>query len=331
MNRQARCWVLNLDAEHELETLGTYTPSAHMRSIVAAQQRKLVGTLLGPDDVLLTEANLDEYTESGTLRGLPGLAWCPTPRALSMLRAVGAVPESAPSVDVLRGVNARPFASEVRAPLAQASFEKHLATHLDVALEQLAQPAAQGWLVRRTFGAAGRGRRRLTGGKPSAHDRAWLNASLRLGPLTIEPWVEIETEYTRSGWVESGGAVLIAPPCFQRTSREGAWEHTATADPDLVHSADDQLLQQAVEQAGRALARAGYFGAFGIDAFRHRVPGGSHRQLVLNPMSEINARFTMDWTLGMGERTPHHAAGEPGVATTCADPLGSSPMPGTRL
>ena len=316
MNRQAHCWVLNLDAEHELETVGAYTPSTHMRSVVAAQQRKLVGTLLGPDDVLLTEANLDKYTESGTLRGLPGLAWCPTPRALSMLRAVGAIPESAPAVDVLRRVNARPFASEVRAPLVQASFEKHLATHLDGALEQLAQPAAQGWLVRRTFGAAGRGRRRLAVGRPPASDRAWLVAGLRLGPLTIEPWVEIEREYTRSGWVESGGAVLIAPPCFQKTSREGAWEHTATADPSLVPREDDQLLQRAVEQAGRALARAGYFGAFGIDAFRHRLQGGSHRRLVLNPMSEINARFTMDWILGMSGRTPHLAAGGQSVTTT---------------
>ncbi len=316
MNPRARCWVLNLDAEHELETVGAYTPSAHMRSVVAAQQRKLLGTLLGPDDILLTEANLDGYTESGALRGLSGLAWCPTPRALSMLDAVGAIPESAPSVDILRRVNARPFASEVRAPLVEASFEKHLATDLDMALERLAQPAPLGWLVRRTFGAAGRGRRRLAIGQPSASDRTWLVASLRLGPLTIEPWVEIEREYTRSGWVESDGAVLIAPPCFQKTNREGAWEHTDTADPDLVPSADDQLLQQAVEQAGRALARAGYFGAFGIDAFRHRVPGESHRPLVLNPMSEINARFTMDWFQGMSGRTPHRATEGPGVATT---------------
>jgi len=316
VNRQARCWVLNLDAEHELETVGAYTPSTHMRSVVAAQQGKLIGTLLGPDDVLLTEANLDEYAESGTLRGLPGLAWCPTPRALSMLDAVGAMPESAPPVDVLRRVNARPFASEVRAPLVQASFEKHLATNVEMALEQLARPAAQGWLVRRTFGAAGRGRRRLAVGSPPAPDRAWLVASLRLGPLTIEPWVEIEMEYTRSGWVGPGGAVLIAPPCFQKTSREGAWEHTETADPDLIRREDDQLLQQAVEQAGHALARAGYFGAFGIDAFRHRVPGASHRRLVLNPMSEINARFTMDWILGMSGRTPHRAAGGQGVTAT---------------
>ncbi|MAG62652.1 hypothetical protein CMO84_03940 [Candidatus Woesearchaeota archaeon] len=316
MNPGARCWVLNLDAEHELETVGAYTPSAHMRSVVAAQQRKLLGTLLGPDDILLTEANLDKYTASGTLRGMHGLAWCPTPRALSMLNAVGAIAEAAPSLDVLRRVNARPFASEVRAPLVQASFEKHLATHLDMALEQLAKPTAQGWLVRRAFGAAGRGRQRLAVGKPPASDQAWLVASLRLGPLTIEPWVEIETEYTRSGWVGVDGTVLIAPPCFQKTTREGAWERTDTAAPDLVTREDDRLLQQAVEQSGRALASAGYFGAFGIDAFRHRLQGGNSRRLVLNPMSEINARFTMDWTLGMGSRTPHRETGGRGVTTT---------------
>jgi hypothetical protein len=313
VNPAARCWVLNLDAENELETVGAYTPSRHMRSVVAAQRRRLMDSLLAPGDVLLTGENLDGYRASGALCGMPGLAWCPTPGALAMLRAVGAVADSAPSIETLRRVNARPFASEVRAPLARASFEKHLATTLDQTLAQLAHPAPAGWLVRRRFGAAGRGRRRLLAGKPSAIDRDWLVASLRSGPLTLEPWVEIETEFTRSGWVGKDGTLLIAPPCFQKTTAQGAWEHTHAADPGLVRPSDDQLLQQAVEQAGRALAQAGYFGAFGIDAFRHRVPGRDRRHLVLNPMSEINARFTMDWTLGMGARVPHREAQVPGI------------------
>ena len=50
-----------------------------------------------------------------------------------------------------------------------------------------------------------------------------------------------------------------------------------------------------MQAAGAALASAGYFGAFGIDAYRYRLDGRE----ALNPMSEINARFTMDWTVGM--------------------------------
>ena len=62
----------------------------------------------------------------------------------------------------------------------------------------------------------------------------------------------------------------------------------------------DARLEEAAARAGEALAAAGYFGPFGIDAYEHRVPGG--RERVLNPLSEINARFTMDWTTGMTSR-----------------------------
>ena len=59
-----------------------------------------------------------------------------------------------------------------------------------------------------------------------------------------------------------------------------------------------QRLQEALEAAGRALAEAGHHGAFGIDAFLHRWKGS----VELNPLSEINARYTMDWALSFGQR-----------------------------
>jgi hypothetical protein len=71
---------------------------------------------------------------------------------------------------------------------------------------------------------------------------------------------------------------------------------TAEAERGAVRHDDDRRLEEAVAAAGAALARAGYFGPFGIDAFRHRGREGE----VLNPLSEINARFTMDWLTGMG-------------------------------
>jgi hypothetical protein len=152
--------------------------------------------------------------------------------------------------------------------------------------------------VRRTFGAAGRGRRRIAAGLPSAADHAWIAASLRRGPLVIEPWVRITREYTRSAWVTQAGEVVISQPCFQETTREGAWVRTAAAERGSVARGDEERLEAAVAAAGTALAVAGYFGPFGIDAFRHQSPHGE----ALNPLSEINARFTMDWLTGMGAR-----------------------------
>jgi hypothetical protein len=61
-----------------------------------------------------------------------------------------------------------------------------------------------------------------------------------------------------------------------------------------VSREDDERLAETMEHVGVALAHAGYFGPFGIDAYRHRALDGSHAT-ILNPLSEINARFTMDW------------------------------------
>jgi hypothetical protein len=293
VNSQPRAWVLNLDAEHELEARGRYQPTQRVLAIVARQRERLLGTLIGPQDVVL---GLDDPARA---RGLPGVAWSPTPRALAELAAAGALLPAAPGVEVLRTVNARPFAAAVREPLQRASFEKRVVFTLEEALAQLALPAALGWLVRRTFGAAGRGRRRIAAGRPSEPEQAWIVASLRLGALVVEPWVEITREYTRSAFVDAQGCVRISAPGFQQTTRAGAWTGTDPAGADEIARADDRELEAAVARAGTALARAGYFGPFGIDAYRHRAQDGSARS-VLNPLSEINARFTMDWSLAMG-------------------------------
>jgi hypothetical protein len=284
--------VLNLDAEHELEARGRYQPTQHVLAIVERERKSLVGSLVGPQDVVL---GLDDPERA---RGLKGVAWSPTPRALAALRAAGAEPAAAPALEVLRAVNARPFAAAVREPLQRASFEKRVVLALEDVLAELALPAPLGWLVRRTFGAAGRGRRRIAAGRPSPADVAWLEASLRLGPLVVEPWVEVTREYTRSAFVDASGTVRISAPGIQQTTREGAWTGTQLAGVGEVAREDDAELEAAVQAAGAALARAGYFGPFGIDAYRHRALDGSAGS-VLNPLSEINARYTMDWALAL--------------------------------
>jgi len=300
--RTPRAWVLNLDAEHELEAGRGYTPTRHLRALVERQSRRLVDTLVAPGDVVLGEADVGERA-----RGLPGIAWSPTARALRRLRAAGAGLPEVPDVDTLRVANERAFAARVRAPLAGESFAKRVARDLDTALASIAEPAPHGWLVRRSFGAAGRGRRRIAAGAVTAAERAWLVASLRRGPLVVEPFVEVTCEVTRSGWVRRDGSFLLTPPCFQRTTASGAWTDSERSGRGAIARAIDARLEAAAAAAAEALATAGYFGPFGVDAFTHRDPRRGGRE-VLNPLSEINARFTMDWGTAMSaERAPELA------------------------
>jgi hypothetical protein len=53
-----RVWVLNLDAEHELEAPRGYAPTRRLAAIVARQRARLVGSLVGPLDLVLTEEEL---------------------------------------------------------------------------------------------------------------------------------------------------------------------------------------------------------------------------------------------------------------------------------
>jgi hypothetical protein len=245
------------------------------------------------------------------LVGLPGLAWSPTPSALALLAAVGARVARGPSLDILRAVNGRPLVARLQGQLGleHGALGKLIAGDLEQALGILARPALLGWLVRRCFGAAGRGRMRIEalGGArtvPSDGECAWLVASLRLGPLVLEPWVEITAEFTRSAWLNGAGRVSVSAPCLQTTGETGAWAQSERSQRDAIGRADDVALGQALELAGAALHGAGYSGPFGIDAFRHRVPGATGSSTVLNPISEINARYTMDWTCAMGSGAP---------------------------
>ena len=336
----AQLWVLNLDGEHELEAGRRYAPTEHLKRLV---ERARQGLWSGPDPLVrpgawvLADPASDprgvppggaplhclRVTPEGTVAELvtreqlaqaTARAWLPTERARALLSGLGMQLESAPTQAVLAAVNARDFAVAPRAAFVGEAFDKHVALDEESALRVLALPAPGGWMVRRRFGAAGRGRRRFEGGlkldrpvapratpaaRLSAADRSWLRASLRLGPVVLEPWVEITTEFTRSGFVTRAGDVLVSAPCFQATDRAGAWTHTECAGTGEVARADDEVLAGALEAAGRALAAQGYFGPFGIDAFRYRDPRTPGRTR-LNPLSEINARYTMDWALAMG-------------------------------
>ena len=285
-------WFLNLDADVELAAIasgaaGARTAYAPKRGVVEAMRAFVpiaARSLLDPEEDLLVAEDAPPLSA----RGLVGRAFCPTPRALRMLARAGATIEPHPDVDVLCRVNARAFASALGTTLPGAAFvtdlesaRAMLATSPDAAL-------ADTWRVKRNYGMTGRGQRLVTPSALSEPELAFVRAGLGEGGVQIEPNVRIAAEYAIHGLLDARGDVRLGPVVKQRCDAQGAWIGTEPLAPEDAPSA---LVPEAHRVAG-ALAAAGYFGPFGVDAYTYRERSEPHAAH-LQPRSEINARYTM--------------------------------------
>lgn len=289
-----RAWVLNLDADAELERPGGYTRSRAMAALVVAYASR-ARELLGPEDALLDELSDAQIADGRYL----GRAFCPTPLSLDVMRRRGIELPAAPPLAVLRRVNHRRFCAALGVALPGARY----VDTLDDCERTLATPSPTGsWLLKRPFGHAGRGRRRVPRGALDAGARAFVTASLRDGEgLQVEPWVERCGDFAWHGYVSRAGHVVLGEPTEQRCDAHGAWLSTLRAAPSALSADEREQLASSAEEAGLACHTAGYFGPFGVDAFRWIDERGARR---FHPRSEINARYSMGWATGMGARRP---------------------------
>lgn len=298
-----RAWVLNLDADDELARTGGHTPNAAARRRMQTMAATVAATLVPPDDVWWVPGD----PAPAAARGRPGVAWCPTPRALSALSEAGAVPPAdAPPLAVLRAANHR--------ALAHRWFPEdlpgaRLTWSVDEALAAVAAPppretGSTDWLLKRAHGHAGRGRRRVTCGRLDESDRRWVAASFARGldapALVVEPWVSRLADHSVQGWRDPGDPVpRLGPLCRQAVGDDGRWLRTWV----LAEGERDPALAAALEAAGQraanALADIGYHGPFGIDAFLWRDLDGLPR---LRRCTDLNARYTTGWGIGPPER-----------------------------
>jgi hypothetical protein len=287
----ARAWVLNLDAEHELDDPSAHTPSRAIDARTRALSLKL-GALLGPGDVfVMGDMRLPN-------RAYAGRAWCPTPHALIALSRAGVRRPEAPPLDVLRRVNHRRFCAELGQTLPGARYAASRA-ELD---QTIAARPAETWLLKRPFGFAGRGRLAIVPGALDDAAERWIAASFAAGEgLQVEPRVERAGDFGLHGYVPRAGDPTLGEPTVQRCDAAGVWIESARAAPGDLDAAEGEALRAAAVETAAALGAAGYFGPFGIDAFRYRDADGGIR---FNPRCEINARYAMGWAVGMGERRP---------------------------
>jgi hypothetical protein len=140
--------------------------------------------------------------------------------------------------------------------------------------------------------------------------RGWIEASLRsFGALVVEPWVNREADFGQHGYLTGAGALVLGAPTRQQMAPEGAWMGSERVSPGDLGVEEAELLAGALREAGLALRAAGYFGPFGVDAFRWR---DEHGRLQFDPRCEINARYSMGWAVGMGEQRPDRSEQEGG-------------------
>lgn len=300
-NARQRLWLFNLDAELELARAGGpyQTPLRVARALAPMLER--AAALMAPGDQSLDPLAPPRRAPPPTSPSAPaggrllGCAWCPTPAALDRLARAGAELPPSPSADVLRRVNHRRFALALGGGAPGARYvddESALA-------EVLAEPWPA-WLFKRAYGFAGRGQRRIIG-PPSSDDRRWLSDSLRLGGFVAEPWLELVREVAVHGLIDATGRIALGRICVQETNEHRAWISTRLATAaDLSPPQASQLRARATAIAS-ALIDAGYFGPFGIDAYLFRSRAGA---IELNPLSELNARYSMGFATGRPELPP---------------------------
>jgi hypothetical protein len=276
-------WVLNLDAELELAQKG-YTPRARLLAQLAqygADSRRL----LGPKDVLIRGSE-----RLADASGFVGRAWCPTPRALALLAASGVKPEPHPDAGVLARVNHRRFAFELGGGLPAQRYVVDK-IELDAALREADGPL----LLKRPLAFAGRGQLRVYAyQRISEKEWSWIDVSLRNDGLIVEPLVTPTLEFSLHGFVWRNAQHELGQPCIQEVSTRGVFRGVRRALPGELDAREARALFEQGERVAAALASAGYFGPFGIDAYRYDDRG----RVGLCALSEINARYTMGFLTG---------------------------------
>ena len=176
---------------------------------------------------------------------------------------------------------ARALARELRCELPGARAVTSLA-ELEAHVATAAMPR---WVCKAAWSAAGRDRAYGSGPTLDEQTRTRVTRLLaRCGALVVEPWCERLVDVGIAGHV---GQPLPAPHHLLVDPR-GGFRGIAIATPDLLPAERAQLDTVAVV-CSTALARAGYRGAFGIDAFAYRDAAGERR---FQPLCELNARYT---------------------------------------
>ncbi|HET9953059.1 MAG TPA: hypothetical protein VFQ61_01075 [Polyangiaceae bacterium] len=276
-------WILNLDAELELSQ-PRYQASAAIRRRLEEHAQRAQG-LLGAGDITIDVLEANASMDASAFKAR---AWCPTRSAQARAAARGIELEPAPELSIIERVNHRLFAHQLGGGLPGQRYVTQPAE-----LDEVLAGAQWPLLFKRPFSFAGRGQQRLYRA-PTAPEAAWLAASIRTGGMIVEPLVQPIVEFSQHGWIEAHGQTRYGAPCVQSVSDRGVFQAARRATSADLRVHEQHALTERLDAVAVALRRAGYFGPFGIDAYRYDSRG----RVGFCALSEINARYTLSYPTG---------------------------------
>lgn len=286
--RPPTAWVLNLDSEDELARGALYRPPALAKRAELATRGLLSGLVQPGDFVLDAHVGLRDDRRA---HGMRGAAFMPTPYALHRLAESGSIVSPAPTLDVLRRANNR----SLLLPRLEGALFVRTRDDILPALERLT--GTQLWLCKRAFGAAGRGHRRVPAGRVRDADVAWVDAALRkTGGIQVTPWLDRIADFAQHALLGADGSLSVGDPTTQQIDAGDAWRASRLATSAELPDAEREALRDALDEAAATLRELGYFGPFGIDAFRYRQSDGG---TAFCACCDVNARYTMGFSVGM--------------------------------
>ncbi len=297
--------LANLDFEYELNGR-TFPPS------VARRWRHLMR--------LLPEARQSICLDPFQPEPVDGklLPWGVTPRVQQL-----AGTQQFPDPEVVRQVNDKRFSHQLEKRFGVELPYARLVSTLEE-LEQAVQECPYDWVLKHPMGVSARERAVGKRGRLSDSGRGWARKQFGPWSLLFEPWVDPRQDFSLHFEIDRDGQVDFIGHCLLVADPGGIYRGNQIVPERAV---SDRALACGREVAGE-LARLGYWGPVGIDAFE----GVLGEQPVLRPLVEINARYSFGrMTLALREWLPAGWSllwSHPKLAPPVYPPLPRNPTPG---
>lgn len=145
------------------------------------------------------------------------------------------------------------------------------------------------------FGLAGQGNFLIEGDVPSSELLAICRKEWgQKRPVVAEPWLDRLCDFSTQWFIHPNQTIELIGATRFESDASGTYQGTLAGPQQLLFHSIESFLHEHCQYAQKPLleiAKLGFYGSLGIDAFLYRHP---HTQATcLNPLVEINARQTM--------------------------------------